>query len=367
MIPFLEFKAQFRAIEDEVRAAVNEVLESGWYVLGKQLEAFEKAFADYLGVRHVVGVASGTDAIHLALRAAGVAPGGEVLSVANTCVPTVAAICAASAKPRLVDVSPETLTMDAAKLDAAIGRQTQAILPVHLYGHPCDMDPILEVARAHNIPVIEDCAQAHGAEYRGRRCGTFGLAAAFSFYPTKNLGAYGDAGAVATDDDDVAQRLRQLRNYGEDRRYYHGCQGFNSRLDEMQAAVLRVKLRHLDDWTQARRKRAQAYRERLANTPLLLPPDAEWARQNYHLFAVRSPERDAIAAHLKRADIGVLMHYPVPIHLQPGYADLGYAQGAFPVAERACNEVFSLPLYPELSFEDLGRVCQALGGYFEKA
>jgi dTDP-4-amino-4,6-dideoxygalactose transaminase len=363
MIPFVELSTQFRSIEQEVRQAIEEVLASSRFILGPQGAAFEEEFAAYLGAGHAVGVASGTDAIHLALRAVGVGSGDEVITAANTCVPTVAGISATGATPVLIDADPRTFTMDPGQLEAAITPRTKAIVPVHLYGHSCDMAPILETAQTHGIAVVEDCAQAHGAAYRGKRCGTFGQAAAFSFYPTKNLGAYGDAGAVVTSDARVADAVRKLRNYGEEQRYYHSVKGFNSRLDEIQAAILRVKLRHLDGWNEARRDRADAYRRRLEGLPVTLPFEARWAKHIYHLFVIRSDQRDALQAHLRREGISTLMHYPVPIHLQKAYADLGLSKGAFPEAEQACNEVLSLPMYPELPFEAIEGAAKAIARF----
>ena len=364
MIPFVELKSQFRVIETELRMAIDEVLESSWFIMGRQLEGFEMEFADYLGTRYAVGVGSGTEAIHLALRALGVQQGDEVITAPNTCVPTLCGISATGATARLADADSKTLTLDPDCLEAAVTERTKAVVPVHLYGHPCDMDPIVEVARRHGISVVEDCAQAHGAGYRGKRCGTLGDAAAFSFYPSKNLGAYGDGGAVVTDDEGLAQEVRMLRNYGEERRYHHATKGFNSRLDEIQAAILRVKLKHLDAWNYARRECAKAYDERLAGLPVTLPQEADWARHNYHLYVVRSPERDALMAHLKERGIGCLIHYPIPIHLQGAYEDLGLGRGAFPVAEKACDEVLSLPMYPELRIEDINEVAEAMAGFY---
>lgn len=364
MTAFMELKSQFSAIEGEIRAALDAVFESGWYILGPQLKAFEQEFAAYTGAAHCVGVGSGTEALHLSLLAVGVALGDEVILPANTCVPTVSAVSFAGAKPVLSDIDAETMNLDPARLAAAITPRTKAILPVHLYGHPCDMDAILAAAAEHGVPVVEDCAQAHGAEYKGRKCGCFGQAGAFSFYPTKNLGAYGDAGAVVTGDAEAAERLRRLRNYGEERRYWHTSKGFNSRLDEMQAAVLRVKLRHLDAWNEQRRKLAAAYAEGLCDTPLILPREAAWAKSNYHLYPVRTPARDRLAAHLQQREIGTFIHYPIPVHLQPGYADLGGKQGDFPNAEKACDEVLSLPLYPELSEAQQAAVIDGVRSFF---
>jgi dTDP-4-amino-4,6-dideoxygalactose transaminase len=365
-IPFGELKSQFRSIEKEIRAAIDDVLESSWYIFGRNCRAFEEEFAAYVGARHAVGVGSGPEAIHLALRAIGVGPGDEVITAANTCVPTAAGISASGASIVLVDPDPDTLTLDPSKLDAAITDRTRAIVPVHLYGHPCDMDGILAVATRRGVAVIEDCAQAHGTKYRGKRCGAFGTAAAFSFYPSKNLGACGDAGAVTTNDDSVAARVRSLRNYGEEKRYHHAVKGFNSRLDELQAAVLRVKLRHLDEWNQARRERAAEYRRMLAGSSIVLPFEAPWAYHIYHLFVIRSSQRDDLAAHLASCGIGALLHYPIPIHLQEAYSDLGLTRGTFPEAEKACGEVLSLPMYAEMPFSHVTRVAECIHEWASK-
>jgi len=360
MIPFAELRPQYLSIKNEIDDAIANVFDSGWFILGKYYSAFEEEFSAYHGGGHTVGCASGTDAIHLALRAVGIKPGDEVITVANTCVPTVCGIAASGARPAFVDVCDDTLTMNPESLRRAITPNTRAIVPVHLYGHPCDMDPIIEVVRRHGLKIVEDCAQAHGALYKGHKCGTFGDAAAFSFYPSKNLGAYGDGGAVLTCDDNLAQRLRMLRNYGEESHYRSVTEGFNSRLDELQAAILRVKLRHLDAWNAARRDRAVAYHGALRDSTLRLPHEADWATSNYHLFAVRTPQRDALREHLQNAGVGTQIHYPTPMHLQPAYAHLGYRKGDFPASEQACNEVLSLPMYPELGLDVIERIARAV-------
>ena len=363
MIPYLDLAAQYAAIKSEVDAAMRRVMDSGWFILGEEVRAFEAEFARYLGAEHCVGVASGTDALQLALMAMGVGPGGEVITVANTCVPTIAAISATGAKPVLVDVDPVTLTLDPAALEGAVTAQTRAIVPVQLYGHPCDMEPIVAFARAHDLKVVEDCAQAHGAQYRGKKCGTLGDAAAFSFYPSKNLGAYGDGGAVVTNSEDAASLLRMLRNYGEERRYHHSVKGINSRLDELHAAVLRVKLGHLDAWNEARRARAVAYDELLESVDCVTPSEASWAHHIYHLYVIRTATRDALMTHLKHHDIGCFIHYPIAVHLQEAYADLELPRGTFPVAEQACDEVVSLPMYPELAMSDIERVAEVVAQF----
>ncbi len=360
MIPFVDLQAQYEAIGEQTRQAIDRVLNRAWYILGEELDAFESEFAAFLETDHCVGVGSGTDAIHLALRALGVGEGAEVITAANTCVPTVAGIASTGARPRLVDIDPDTFTLDPDALAEAITEDTKAIVPVHLYGHPCDMDPILEVARNHGLKVVEDCAQAHGATYKGKRCGTFGEAAAFSFYPSKNLGAYGDGGAVVTADEEVAATLKKLRNYGEEQRYTHTLGGFNSRLDEIQAAVLRAKLPHLGEWTNSRRHLASLYTEALLDSSVEPPEEAPWAEHCYHIFAIRSANRNQLAGHLRTQDVGYQIHYPIPIHLQPAYLGLGYAPGTFPHAEKACAEVLSLPIYPELPDESIGQIAKVI-------
>ena len=360
----MELKSQFRALESEMREAIDRVLTRGWFVLGEELDNFERAFAKYLGTDHAVGVGSGTDAIELALRAAGVGPGDQVITIANTAVPTLTGICASGAAPILIDIDPATFTLDPALIAPAIASDTKAIVPVHLYGHPCDMDAILAIAQEHNLVVVEDCAQAHGALYKGRPCGIFGEAAAFSFYPSKNLGAYGDGGAVVTRSTSIDERLRKLRNYGENERYHHECQGVNSRLDEIQAAVLSVKLPHLDAWNAARRKHAERYRDLLDGLPIRLPTEAEWATHCYHLYVIRAQERDALREHLRTEGIGTQLHYPMPIHLQKAYAFLGKASGSFPESELAASEVLSLPMYPELCSEAIDTVARAIKDFY---
>ncbi|MDZ4858375.1 MAG: DegT/DnrJ/EryC1/StrS family aminotransferase [Candidatus Hydrogenedentes bacterium] len=364
MIPFAELKPQYLSIKAEIDAAVARVFDSGWFILGQECAAFETEFAKYVGATHAAGCASGTDAITLALRAAGVKADDEVITVVNTCVPTVCGIAGSGAQPRFVDVDPVTLTLDPAALQRAITSETRAIVPVHLFGHSCDMDAIMQIARAHRLLVIEDCAQAHGAAYKGKPCGTFGDAAAFSFYPSKNLGAYGDGGAVTTSDPQIADRVKMLRNYGEERRYHSVFEGVNSRLDELQAAVLRVKLTYLDAWNAARRERARQYTELLANAPLQLPQEQGWANSNYHLYVVRTGRRDALRAFLEERKIGTQIHYPTPVHLHPAYTHLGYGVGAFPVAEHACENVLSLPMYPELDMASVEAVAAAIHDFF---
>ena len=361
LVPFLDLKAQFRAIGPELPAAVSRVLESGSYVLGQSVEAFEQEFAAYCGTRHAVAVNSGTSALHLALLAAGIGAEDEVVTVPMTFVATVAAILYAGATPRFVDVEPDTLTMDAAALEGAITPHTRAIIPVHLHGRMAEMDRILEVARARGLIVIEDAAQAHGAEYGGRRAGSLGDLGCFSFYPGKNLGACGEGGAVVTDSADMAQKMRILRDWGQAERYHHVLRGFNYRMDSIQGAVLAVKLRHLEDWTEARRRIALHYDALLAGTAVGRPAAAEGREHVWHVYAVRTPERDRVRQRLGECGIATGIHYPIPVHMQPAYADLGYGPGSFPISESFAAETLSLPLFPELTRGQIELVCGTLG------
>ncbi|MCX8067101.1 MAG: DegT/DnrJ/EryC1/StrS family aminotransferase [Anaerolineae bacterium] len=368
MIPSFDLTRQYVSLKEEIDAAIARVLARGRFILGEEVTAFEQEFAAACGVAHAVGVASGTDALYLALRACGIGPGDEVITVSHTAVATVAAIELAGARPVLVDVDPRRYTMDPAKVEERITPRTRALLPVHLYGCPADMAPLLEIARRYGLFLIEDCAQAHGAYYRGRPVGSWGDIAAFSFYPTKNLGAFGDGGAVVTNDSTLARRVQLLREYGWARRYVSHIRGTNSRLDEIQAAVLRVKLRHLEAWNERRRQIAALYSEYLAEATrwgLVLPGEPENAHHVYHLYVVRHPQRDALQAFLRERGIGTLVHYPVPVHLQPAYADLGYREGSLPVSEALAREVLSLPMYPELTDEEVQRVAEAVREFFQ--
>ncbi len=360
-IAFNDLGLHYRAIKADVDAAVHRVLDSGWFILGPEVEAFEAEFAAYCGARFAVGVGSGTEALHLSLLACGVGPGDEVVTVAHTAVPTVSAITLTGATPVLVDIDARTYTMDPEKLDARITARTKVVLPVHLYGHPADMDSIVAVARQHELMVVEDVAQAAGAEYQGRKVGTLGDLAAFSFYPTKNLGAFGDGGAVLTQDPQLADRLRKLRNYGQTKRYHHQSKGLSSRLDEMQAAILRAKLPYLEPWNQARRDRAAVYGLHLAETPdIVLPQQAPWAHHVYHLYVVRSHQRDQLQHFLADRHIGTLIHYPIPVHMQEAYRDLGMEPGDLPVTEAWVGQILSLPLYPELTPQQVTTVAIAI-------
>lgn len=365
-IPLVDLQAQYRAIQADIDAALLGVVRRGDFILGAAVREFEEAFARFVGTRHCVGVASGTDALFLGLRALGVGPGDGVLLPANTFIATALAVSYAGAAPVLADVDPLSCTLDVAKARRNLPAGLKAVLPVHLYGQPADMEAVLDLAREKGLLVIEDAAQAHGAAHRNGRCGTFGAAAGFSFYPGKNLGAYGDGGAVCTDDDALTDKLRRLRNWGSTVKYVHPVQGFNSRLDTLQAAVLAVKLRHLARWNEQRRRVAAWYGEALA--PLAgeveLPREAPWAAEHvYHLYVVRlrRADRDAVLKRLQAAGVGAGIHYPIPIHRQEAYAGLGLGEGSFPVTEDLARRILSLPLYPEMSREQVGAVARALG------
>jgi dTDP-4-amino-4,6-dideoxygalactose transaminase len=367
-VPLLDLKAQLARIRPEVDEAVDRVLSSTAWVQG-EVRLLEREFAAFCGAAHACAVANGTDALHLALRAYGVGPGDEVVTVANTFIATGEAILLAGARPVFVDVEPLTHTMDPAKVEAAITPRTKVVLPVHLYGHPADTTAIGEVARRHGLPVLEDAAQAHGAEWRGVRAGALGHAACFSFYPTKNLGACGDAGMVTSSDEAFVARVRQIANHGAGvHRYDNAVLGTNSRLDSLQAAILRVKLRHLERWNAERAERAAAYTEALAGTPgVVTPREREGARSAWHLYTVRAPGRDALAEHLRSRGIGTAIHYPRPIHLQGSMAPLGGKAGDLPVSEQLSREVLCLPLYAELPLEDARRVAGELRAFVEAA
>ncbi|HEV2121210.1 MAG TPA: DegT/DnrJ/EryC1/StrS family aminotransferase [Chloroflexota bacterium] len=367
-IPFNLTKPQYLELKEEIDAAIHRVLEENIFILHREGEAFEREFAAYLGVQRCVGVGSGTEAIHLALWGLGIGQGDEVLTVSHTAVATTVAISATGATPVFVDIDPATYTMDPAKLEERLTPRTRAIVPVHLYGHAADMDPILAFTREHNLVIVEDCAQAHGAEYKGRKVGTMGHAAAFSFYPTKNLGAYGDGGAVVTNDEALADRLAMLRNYGWEtgKRYYSLLKGVNTRLDELQAAILRVKLSHLRRGNERRRRLADIYGEELAGVPeVVLPEEQPWGHHVYHLYVIRAQDRDRLQAALREQQIGAQIHYPEPVHRQAAYQDMGYAEGSLPATERACAEILSLPFYPELDPEDARRVARAIRAFYQ--
>ena len=360
MIPFVDLKAQYAGIKDEVNAAIQGVLETCQFTLGSEVAAFEEEFSTYCQVQYGVGVNTGTSALHLALLAAGIGPNDEVITVPFTFVATVAAIYYTGATPVFVDIDPRTFTIDVKAIEAAITDKTKAIIPVHLYGHPADMDPILDIAKRHGLVVIEDAAQAHGAEYKGRRVGSLGDMGCFSFYPGKNLGAYGEGGMVVTSNAEYTRTLRMLRDWGAEQKYLHVLKGYNFRLEGIQGAVLRVKLRHLEAWTEARRTAATHYNELLSDSGVPTPKAMSYARHVYHIYAIRIQQRSEWQQALQAKGIQTGIHYPIPVHLLPAYADLGYTKGDFPHSEQAADEVLSLPMFPELSRAQCEEVSEAV-------
>ena len=359
-VPFLDLGAAYRELKPEIDAAVARVLESGWYILGPEVEAFESEWAAYCGAKHAVGLGNGFDALTLALRALDIGSGDEVIVPSNTYIATWLAVTEVGATPVPVESNPQTYNIDPARIEAAITPRTRALLPVHLYGQPADMNPILEIARRHDLRVVEDGAQAHGARYKGRRIGAHGDIVCWSFYPGKNLGALGDAGAITTNDPELAQRIAVLRNYGSNRKYVNDKQGVNSRLDPIQAAVLRVKLAHLDTWTERRRAIASVYSENLLDTDLVLPQVPDWAEPVWHIYVIRHREREALQAKLSAQNIGTLIHYPIPPHMQEAYSNLAMPPEAFPFARDLATEVLSLPMGPHLSLEEAKKTVAVL-------
>lgn len=371
MVPFLDLTRQYKEIQEEILFAIQRVFEKGRFILGEEVSAFEEEFSHYCGVRYGVGVDSGTSALHLALKAAGIGEGDEVITVANSFIATALAISRTGAKPLFVDIDPDSYTMDPNALEDLLkrrkakgGRQKiKAVIPVHLYGHPAEMDAILDLADRYNLGVIEDACQAHGAEYQGRRTGSFGLLGCFSFYPTKNLGGYGDGGMVVTDDKKLNEKLRLLRCYGEKKKYHHIVKGGNSRLDEIQAAILRVKLRYLDQKNEERRKRTQIYGRMLEGTGVRPPVEREKAKYVYHLFVIRTKKRNSLQAFLKEKRIETLIHYPIPIHLQEAFKELGYGRGDLPLTERYSGEILSLPFFPEMKQSEMEEVTEGIRSF----
>lgn len=357
MIPAANPKAQYVSHKDEIDAAVSRVLDGGRYILGEEVRAFEQEFAEYVGVSYGIGVGSGTEAIHLALKCLSIGQSDEVITVSHTAVATVAAVELTGAKAVFVDIEPEYYTLNAKKIEVAITPKTKAIVVVHIYGQPADLDQIFKVAQRHNLPIVEDCAQAHGARYKGRRVGSYGALACFSFYPTKNLGALGDGGMVVTNDAQMARKARLLREYGWTRRYVSDCPGWNTRLDEVQAAVLRVKLRYLDEDNAKRAKIAKLYDEQLMGTNLILPKQRKNAEYAYHLYVVRSDKRDKLLKFLGEKGVGASVHYPVPVHLQPAY---NIGQSNLTETEHVAKDILSLPMYPELTRAEVAQVTGAI-------
>jgi len=351
-IPYLDLKRQYLMIKDEIDQAIKNVFDRHNFILGVEGECFEKEFADYCGVKFGVGVGSGTEALHLGLRAVGVKPGDEIITVSNTAVPTISAILSSGAKPVFVDIDKESYCIDPGKIEAKISPKTKAILPVHLYGHPCEMDPIMEIAQKYELSVIEDCAQAHGTEYKNKKVGQIGDIGCFSFYPTKNLGAYGDAGMVVTNDANFTDKIRLLRNYGETNKYTNVMNGFNTRLDEIQAAILRKKLKYLDKMNKERRRIATIYNEELKSV-VKVPDEKENIKHSYHLYVIKTQQRDHLQKHLSDNHIQTSIHYPTPVHLQAAYKMLGFCEGSLPITEKHTQEILSLPLFIGMRDEEI--------------
>ena len=360
-VPFLNLKAQHQALKAEILSAVSEVLDSTAFAGGPYVAKFEEEFAAYCTTQYAVGVGNGTDALWFALLALGVGPGDEVITVPNTFIATAEAITYCGAKPVFIDIDEETYNMDPALLESAITSRTKAIIPVHLYGQMADMDPIMEIARKHKVPVVEDASQAHGAEYKGKRAGTIGDVGCFSFYPGKNLGACGEGGACVTNNADLKAKIAMFREHGQAKKYYHSVIGWNGRLDGIQGAILSIKLKHIEKWTEARRAHARAYNEAFAKVHgVLTPKEAAFARHVYHLYVLRVKNRDQVLKNLAEKGINCAIHYPLPLHLQDAYKGLGLTLGSFPVAERCAEEIISLPMFPELTADDLAAVVREL-------
>ena len=361
MIPLVDLKAQYAAIRSEIDGAIQRILDNTSFILGTEVQAFEQAFADFCESKHAIGISSGTDALHLALLACGVGPGDEVITTPFTFIATTEAISMCGAHPVFADIDLHTYNLDPEQVELLITPQTKAILPVHLYGQPANMEPLVKIARRYNLAIIEDAAQAHGARYKGKRTGTLADAACFSFYPGKNLGAYGDAGAVVTNDDAIAEKVFLLRNHGRQSKYEHLTEGYGNRLDALQAAILTVKLAHLNDWNDHRRAIAARYTQLLREHPEITTPFVpQWAEPVWHLYVVRLKERDAMRQRLKQAGVAAGIHYPIPLHLQPAYQHLGLQPGMFPNAEQAANEVLSLPIYAELQDSQVTQIVEIL-------
>lgn len=365
-IPLVSLARQYTALKEEIDRTISDVIEKGSYILGENVRQFEREFAQYCGTRYAIGVASGTDALTLSLAALGVSRGNQVITVANTFISTVDSITRNSATPQLVDVNPKTYVIDEGAVEKQVKSATVGILPVHLYGHPAELDIILEIAEKNGLWVVEDACQAHDSEFRGRRVGGFGDVACFSFYPSKNLGAYGDAGMVVTDDSNLAKVLMLLRNYGQKTKHLHSMVGYNSRMDELQAAILRVKLRHLNDWVDARRRLAEGYNDRLKGLgDIVTPIEFEHVKHSYHLYVIRTDRRDELMKWLASRGIETGIHYPTPIHLQEAYRHLNYSNGSLSLTEQLSKEILSLPLFPELQEEELDYIASSIKSFYD--
>jgi len=365
MIPFIELKKEYAEIQGEISQAIQRVCESGWFILGEEVKIFEEEFSRYIGTKHGIGVNSGSDALFLAIKVLGIGSGDEVITVSHTFISTVDAIVRNGAVPVFVDIDPGTYCIDTSKIEEKITKKTKAILPVHLYGHPADMEPILDISHRYNLFVIEDSCQAHGSEYKGKKVGSIGDAACFSFYPTKNLGAYGDGGMIVTNNEEIAERLKMLMNYGQSKKYYHDFIGVNSRLDEIQAAVLRVKLKHLDEWNEKRKNIAKLYNKLLGDSNVILPIEKDYAKHVYHLFVIRSKNRDELKQYLLKNRIQTQIHYPIPVHKQKAYLNLGY-NANLPVTEKISKEILSLPIFSGLKDEEVEYITNIIRGWLRK-
>ncbi len=365
-VPLVDLRKQYAPLKDEILAGIGRVFDGMQLFLGENVQALEKEFAQFCGAQYGIGVSDGTAALQIILRAMGIGAGDEVITVSHTFIATAEAIVLAGAKPVFVDIDPQTYLMDVAQVESKINARTKAILPVHLYGQTVDMEPLREIASRHGVQVIEDACQAHGAEYKGRRAGSLGDAAAFSFYYSKNLGAYGEGGFIATNDGDLARRIRMIRDHGSERRYLHDLIGWNGRLDEIQAVVLRAKLPHLEEWNEKRRQHAILYAELLKGTPAVTPVECPGNKHVYHLFVIRAPKRDELQAWLKSQGIFTGIHYPVPIHLQNAFQSSGYQAGDLPVSERVVGEILSLPMYAELETDQIEHVTNAIKTFFDQ-
>lgn len=364
-IPLVDLRKQYAPLKDEILSGLERALDGMHLFLGENVQALEREFAQFCGARHGIGVSDGTAALHIILRAMGIGPGDEVITVSHTFIATVEATLLAGARPVFVDIDPATYLMDIAQVEAKITARTKAIMPVHLYGQTVDMAPLLDIASRHGLRVIEDACQAHGAEYKGRRAGSLGDAAAFSFYFSKNLGAYGEGGFISTNDDELARRARMIRDHGSERRYCHDLIGFNARLDEIQAVVLRAKLPHLEEWNEQRRSHASHYKQLLQGTPIVIPVECPDNRHVYHLYVIRVPQRDELQAWLKSRGVFTGIHYPVPVHLQQAMGFLGYKAGDLPATEHVVNEILSLPMYAELTDEQVASVVNAIDAFYD--
>jgi len=363
-IPYIDLNAQYQSIKSEIDSAIEDVINKSSFILGSAVSEFETGFAGYCAVGHCVGVNNGTNALLLALKALDIGPGDEVITAANTFIATVAAIAHSGARPVLVDVDPLFRNIDPVLLKMALSQKTKAIIPVHLYGQTADMDPILTLAEKYDVAVLEDTAQAHGATYKNRRAGSLGMMAAFSFYPAKNLGAFGDAGAITTNNANLAENVRMLRDHGSQQKYHHDMLGYNARMSGIQGAVLSVKLKYLDQWNEARRKIAGWYNEMLQNTPIVLPLSNPEYGHVFHVYVIETDQRDALQKYLSDHQIPTIIHYPIPVHLQPAFGYLDYRKGDFPITEKLSDEILSLPIYPEMRQEQVEFVCEKVRDFF---